>query len=108
MEISVVLVEPEHEGNIGSVARLMKNFGLTRLWLVNPKAKLGEETVALASHARDVLDHARIFNNLDETLNGIDFAVGTTSIRAKRSSNILQYLLLLRNSHLRSQDLKGK
>lgn len=35
--IRIVLVEPSHSGNVGSIARAMLNMGLTNLWLVNPK-----------------------------------------------------------------------
>jgi len=40
MNISIVLVEPEHEVNVGHIARLMKNFGLSELLLINPKFDL--------------------------------------------------------------------
>jgi tRNA C32,U32 (ribose-2'-O)-methylase TrmJ len=30
---AVVLVEPKYDGNVGSVARVMKNFGFSRLVL---------------------------------------------------------------------------
>ena len=33
----VILVEPSHPGNIGAVARAMKNMGFTRLVLVQPR-----------------------------------------------------------------------
>jgi tRNA C32,U32 (ribose-2'-O)-methylase TrmJ len=36
MNLRVVLVEPLYDGNIGSVARSMKNFGFDRLVLVKP------------------------------------------------------------------------
>ena len=32
--VCVVLVEPEHDGNIGAVARTMLNFGITDLRVV--------------------------------------------------------------------------
>ena len=35
--VQIVLVETSHPGNIGSVARAMKNMGLSRLALINPK-----------------------------------------------------------------------
>ncbi|KUK59661.1 MAG: RNA methyltransferase, TrmH family, group 1, partial [Methanoculleus marisnigri] len=41
-EISVVLVEPLYDGNVGFTARVMKNFGFTRLVLVNP-CSLGDD-----------------------------------------------------------------
>jgi len=40
MRLKVILVEPEHEGNIGSVARAMKNFGFDELCIVNPKTEI--------------------------------------------------------------------
>jgi len=57
-EISIVLVEPLHEGNVGFAARAMKNFGFSDLVLVDP-CPLGELSKACAMHAADVLDHAR-------------------------------------------------
>jgi rRNA methylase len=35
-QIKVVLVEPIYSGNVGSVARVMKNFGFGDLILINP------------------------------------------------------------------------
>ena len=35
--ITIVLVETSHPGNIGAVARAMKNMGLKRLILVAPE-----------------------------------------------------------------------
>ncbi|MDK2974685.1 MAG: tRNA/rRNA methyltransferase [Methanofollis sp.] len=75
-EISIVLVEPLYEGNVGFAARAMKNFGFTRLVLVNPCA-LGDEAVARASHARDVLDGA-VRMSLEEVFAESDLVVATT------------------------------
>ena len=57
-EIDIVLVEPLYEGNVGFAARVMKNFGFTRLVLINP-CKLGEEAKGRASHAQDLLEGCR-------------------------------------------------
>jgi tRNA/rRNA methyltransferase len=56
--VHVILVEPEKEGNIGSVARSIKNFGFKHLILVNPLVSLGEEATNYAVHAADVLEGA--------------------------------------------------
>ena len=53
-EIDIVLVAPLYEGNVGFAARVMKNFGFTRLVLIDP-CKLGNEANGRASHAQDVL-----------------------------------------------------
>lgn len=43
MKVRVILLEPEKSGNIGSVARAMKNFDLDDLWIVNPKTQINTE-----------------------------------------------------------------
>ena len=90
MKMRVILVEPESGGNIGSIARLMKNFGLKDLWLVNPKARIGEEAKAFASNAQNILDSMHNTKSIDEALGNIGYVVGTTSIAAKCSSNIIR------------------
>jgi tRNA/rRNA methyltransferase len=56
-DIDIVLVSPLYEGNIGSAARVMKNFGFLRLVLVDP-CTIGDEAVIRAGHAQDVLSSA--------------------------------------------------
>jgi TrmH family RNA methyltransferase len=76
-EVSIVLVEPLYEGNVGFAARVMKNFGFTRLVLVNP-CKLGDDAIMRASHARDVLDGARRMTTVAEVYREFDFVIATT------------------------------
>lgn len=85
-----MLVEPKHEGNIGSIARLMKNFGLSEFWLVNPKVDIGVQARSLASHAENIIEKAITVKNLHDAFFGVGYVVGTTSISAKASSNILR------------------
>jgi len=79
LEIRVVLVEPMYQGNVGSVARAMKNFGHTDLVMVNP-CKLEGQARAMSSHARDVLEGARITTTLAEAVKGANLLVGTTGV----------------------------
>ena len=58
-DIDIVLVAPLYEGNVGFAARVMKNFGFTRLVLID-SCKLGNEAKARASHAQDVLESADV------------------------------------------------
>jgi TrmH family RNA methyltransferase len=51
---SVVLVDPEEPGNVGTVARAMKNFGLDDLRLVDPPGLDPDgPAYGFAGHARD-------------------------------------------------------
>lgn len=75
----VVLVEPEHEGNIGAVARSMANFGFEDLCMVNP-CPIGEEAYKRAKHAGDILVRAAIVDTVEEAVKGCSLIVGTTGI----------------------------
>ncbi len=89
MRLRVVLVEPLYEGNVGSVARAMKNFGFHELVLVNP-CKIEDFGSAMASHARDVLMMARSFASLPQALAEADLVVGTTGKRLDEAQHHLR------------------
>lgn len=77
--IRIVLVEPSHPGNIGAVARAMKNMALEELVLVRPKAFPHSDAIARASGADDVLSRARVADSLAQALAGCGFVAATTS-----------------------------
>lgn len=108
MNVRVILVEPEHEGNVGAIARLMKNFDLSTLYLVNPQVKLGNDAYARAVHAVDVLDAASIVGVLDEALAGTHWVIGTTSIVATKSSNLRRTAITLEALAAQIQRRRGE
>ncbi|MBX9914032.1 MAG: tRNA (cytosine(32)/uridine(32)-2'-O)-methyltransferase TrmJ [Pseudomonadaceae bacterium] len=77
--IRVVLVNTSHPGNIGGAARAMKNMGLSRLVLVQPRDFPSAEAVARAAGAVDILDNACIVNSLEEALGGCGLVLGTSA-----------------------------
>lgn len=83
MDLRIVLVEPLYQGNVGSVTRAMKNFGFSDLVLVNP-CKLEGEARAMSSHARDILENARIVSTLEEAIDDCSIIIGTTGISGSR------------------------
>ncbi|MGM0633896.1 MAG: TrmH family RNA methyltransferase, partial [Pseudomonadota bacterium] len=58
--ISIVLVNTSHPGNIGAVARAMKNLGLKRLVLVDPEDFPHDIARFRAVSATDILDTAEV------------------------------------------------
>ncbi|AAM01734.1 TPA: RNA methyltransferase [Methanopyrus kandleri] len=82
MDVRVVLVEPKYDGNIGHVARVMKNFGVKELFLVRPRSELGEVAIARAMHALDLLENAVIVNTLEEAIEDVEAAIATTAVLA--------------------------
>jgi tRNA (cytidine32/uridine32-2'-O)-methyltransferase len=77
--IRIVLVNTTHPGNIGGVARAMKNMGLTRLYLVAPEKFPDEQAVWRAAAAGDLLDSAVITATLEEAIGDCQFVVGTSA-----------------------------
>ncbi|MBN2457786.1 RNA methyltransferase [Candidatus Woesearchaeota archaeon] len=74
----VILIEPENPGNIGAIARVMKNFGFKNLVLINPVADISSsEAICRAKHAQDVLKRAIVadWSFLDK----MDYLAGTTA-----------------------------
>lgn len=78
-QIRIVLVETSHSGNIGAVARAMKNMGLGSLWLVNPASFPDETSYARSSGASDVLDRAQVVDSLDEAIADCVMVMGTSA-----------------------------
>jgi tRNA/rRNA methyltransferase len=65
--------------NLGAVARIVKNFGLGRLWLVNPLTYSFERALKLAVGAEDALAQLYVERDLATALRGFAFTVGTSS-----------------------------
>lgn len=77
--IRIVLVETTHPGNIGSVARAMKNMGLSQLVLLNPRCAIDSEANALASGASDILYNARTVGSFQEAVADCGLVIGTSA-----------------------------
>ena len=81
--VRVVLVEPDHPGNIGGAARAMKNMGFADLALVRPARYPDPQAEWRAAQAVDVLDAAQVFDSLEDAVADCGLVAGT-SARARR------------------------
>jgi TrmH family RNA methyltransferase len=77
--VHVVLVRPQTAGNLGSVARAMKNFGLRRLTIVESQIGSMVDAFQMAVHAHDVLDGARHLDDVATAVVDARWVVGTTN-----------------------------
>lgn len=75
----IVLVETSHPGNIGAVARAMKNMGMDQLRLVAPKMFPSADATARASGADDVLKASAVFDNLADALADCQIVLGSSA-----------------------------
>jgi tRNA/rRNA methyltransferase len=85
----VIFVRPRAEGNLGALARVMSNFGVTNLRIVGQVLKLDashelkKEDVpldwALACKGKKILENLQSYPSLQEALSDIHWALGTSA-----------------------------
>jgi len=100
LTFDIIIVRPETAGNIGSIARVMKNFKFTTLVVFNPSIEKSEilsyDTQGFAMHGKDILLNSNIIelseqekhdSEFKKFLEKYDLVIGTTA-KGKRYSNI--------------------
>jgi tRNA C32,U32 (ribose-2'-O)-methylase TrmJ len=65
--------------NLGGIARLMSNFGLTELVLSDPQTHDFRGATRVGVGAETVLGTFAVARGLDEALTSVVYAIGTTS-----------------------------
>lgn len=76
--IRVILVRPRGSGNIGSVARAMKNVGAKELAIVGSARTQSFWARAMAVHGRDILSEAKCYATIRAAIADCTLVVGTT------------------------------
>ncbi|MFX1410057.1 MAG: RNA methyltransferase [Promethearchaeota archaeon] len=100
ISFSVIIVQPENAGNIGSIARIMENFEFKKMVIFNPiediETIFSYETQGFAMHGKNILLGAEVIivkeqeNHLVEFkkyLKNFDLIIATTA-KGKRYTNI--------------------
>jgi tRNA/rRNA methyltransferase len=94
MSLKLIIVEPKYQVNLGYIARVAKNFGVRRLFFVNPRVKLnGKTTTMYAKHAHGLLETSRVYGDFDSAVRDCDIVVGTTGIWMKARSDFRRVYL---------------
>lgn len=74
----IILVEPQMGENIGAAARVMSNFDLEELRIVNPRDSWpNEKAVAMAASGAYILENAKIFDTLEEAVTDVKYIIAT-------------------------------
>ena len=87
----IVLVEPQHPGNVGAVARVMANFRINDLALVKG-CEINDEGYARSKSGRPVLENLKRFETMKEALAECDIAIGTSGIKPEGEKRWLELL----------------
>jgi tRNA/rRNA methyltransferase len=78
--ISIILYKPKYAGNVGSVARVAKNMGISNITVVGAANLDRAAMEPLSTHlAADILEQIRYADSIDEALGGFNYIVGTTA-----------------------------
>ena len=77
---TIVLVRPQLPENIGMTARVMDNFGLSKLYIVNPRdgwpSKIAENS---AKHGKNIIKKVKNFTSLNEAVSKFNLVIATTN-----------------------------
>ncbi|KAL7718184.1 RNA methyltransferase [Entamoeba marina] len=88
VKISVVLVRPMHEHNIGAVARLSANYGVQKLIIVNSQCELGEESLKVSRHGKKYIEEVIKCNDIKEVRNYCSLLIGFTARESTGSKGV--------------------
>ena len=107
-ELVIVLVEPQFEGNIGAVARCLRNFGLHELRILRHDGDFSEETRNRAKHAQSVLDDCQVYQDWEVCFEDINLVIGTSGKRELGDKVQFRHFLLPAELGERLSDVEGK
>ena len=95
--IYFILVRPQMGENIGSVARAIKNFNITKLRIVNPRCNWpNQKALATSVGAKDVLKSSKIYNSIEKSIGDLDIVFASTSRIRNVNKRIISILDLKR------------
>ena len=91
--IHFILVRPQMGENIGSVARAIKNFNITKLRIVDPRCNWpSEKALATSVGANDVLKSSKIYNSVNKSIADLRVVFASTSRIRKVNKKIISIL----------------
>ena len=88
--IHFILVRPQIGENIGSTARALKNFNLTKLRIVNPRCGWpNQKAIATSVGAKNILKSSKIYNSIEKSIGDLDIIFASTSRIRKVNKKII-------------------
>jgi len=91
--IYFILVRPQMGENIGSVARAIKNFNISKLRIVKPRCNWpNQKALATSVGAKDVLKSSKIYDSLEKSVGDLDIVFASTSRIRKVNKRIISVL----------------
>ena len=77
-----ILVKPQLGENIGACARSIKNFGFSKLYVVNPKINFpNHKAKATSVGAFDIINKTKVFNKIEDAINSFNIVISLSARR---------------------------
>ena len=77
-----ILVKPQLGENIGACARSMKNFGFSKLHIVDPKINFpNQKAKATSVGAYDIINKAKVFNKIENAIKSFNILISMSARR---------------------------
>ena len=91
--VHFILVRPQIGENIGSVARAIKNFNISKLRIINPRCEWpNKKALATSVGAKDILKSTKIYNSIEKSIGDLDIVFACTSRIRKVNKKIISVL----------------
>ena len=107
LSVRIIVVEPKNPGNLGAIARLMKNFGLNDLTVVNTN-RIPSEDLFRSMRGNEVLTKCIMVNSLSEAISDLEYVVGTSGVKSESPKEVIRNYFDLRGFVELSSRIKGK
>ena len=99
-----ILVKPQLGENIGACARAMKNFGFSKLYIVEPKINFpNHKAKATSVGAYDIINKAKVFNNIQDAIEPFNLVVSLSARRRdinKKNISLKEFQKIIKRRNL--------
>ena len=99
-----ILVKPQLGENIGACARAMKNFGFSKLYIVEPKINFpNHKAKATSVGAYDIINKARVFSNIQDAIEPFNLVVSLSARRRdinKKNISLKEFQKIIKRRNL--------
>ncbi|MEL9914658.1 MAG: RNA methyltransferase [Thermoplasmatales archaeon] len=106
-QIRVIFVEPKNPGNLGAIARIMKNFDVEDLVIVNAH-RIPSEDIFRSMKGYEILKNAKMVNTLEEASAGLTYLVGTSDVGGASPKSVVRKYMTPKQFKAFSRKIKGK
>jgi len=99
-----ILVKTQLGENIGASARAMKNFGFSKLHIVEPKINFpNHKAKATSVGAYDIINKAKVFNNIKDAIDSFNLVISLSARRRhinKKHISIKEFQKIIKRRNL--------